>query len=57
MSLLRQVILILPLAFIFSRFDVNLIWLAFPIAEYVAMAVAIIFFFDINKKDFSRLSQ
>lgn len=57
MSLLRQVILILPLAFIFSRFDVNLIWLAFPIAEYVAMAVAVIFFFDINKKDFSRLSQ
>lgn len=57
MSLLRQVILILPLALIFSRVNVNLIWLAFPIAEYIAMVVAVIFFFDINKKDFSRLSQ
>ena len=57
MSLLRQVILILPLALIFSRVNVNLIWLAFPIAEYIAMAVAVIFFFDINKKDFSRLVQ
>ena len=57
MSLLRQVILILPLALIFSRVNVNLIWLAFPIAEYIAMAVAVIFFFDINKKDFSRLGQ
>ena len=57
MSLLRQVILILPLALIFSRVNVNLIWLAFPIAEYIAMVVAVIFFFDINKKDFSRLGQ
>lgn len=55
MSLLRQVILILPLAFIFSRVSVNLIWAAFPIAEYVAMVVAVIFFVQLNKKDFSRL--
>lgn len=57
MSLLRQVILILPLALIFSRIDVSLIWYAFPIAEYVAMAVAFMFFVDLNKKDFSRLGQ
>lgn len=55
MSLLRQVILILPLALIFSRINVNLIWFAFPIAEYIAMAVAFLFFLDLNKKDFSRL--
>lgn len=57
MSLLRQVIIILPLAFIFSRIDVNLIWLSFPIAEIVATVVAILFFIELNKKDFSRLSQ
>lgn len=57
MSLLRQVILILPLALIFSRINVNLIWFSFPIAEFVALAVAVIFFIDINKKDFSRLGQ
>ena len=57
MSLLRQVILILPLALIFSRIDVNMIWFAFPIAEYIAMAVAFAFFFDLKKKDFSKLGQ
>ncbi len=57
MSLLRQVILILPLALIFSRIDVNLIWLSFPIAEVVATVVAILFFIELNKKDFSRLGQ
>ncbi len=57
MSLLRQVILILPLALIFSRIDVNLVWIAFPIAEFVALVVAFVFFFDLNKKDFSRLGQ
>lgn len=57
MSLLRQVILILPLALIFSRINVNLMWFSFPIAEFVALAVAILFFIDINKKDFSRLGQ
>ncbi|MBQ8572160.1 MAG: MATE family efflux transporter [Ruminococcus sp.] len=57
MSLLRQVIIILPLALVFSRVDVNLIWLAFPIAEFVALVVAVLFFLELNRKDFSRLSQ
>lgn len=55
MSLLRQVIMILPLAFIFSRIEINLMWFAFPIAEFVALVVAIIFFIELNKKDFSKL--
>lgn len=57
MSLIRQVIMILPLAFIFSRIDVNLIWFAFPIAEVTGTIVAILFFLDLNKKDFSKLGQ
>lgn len=55
MSFLRQVIMILPLTFVFSRIDVNLIWISFPIAEIVATVVAILFLIDINRKDFSRL--
>lgn len=55
MSLLRQVIMILPLALLFSRIDVNLIWFSFPIAEVVATVVAVLFFIDLNKKDFSKL--
>lgn len=57
MSLIRQVIMILPLAFIFSRIDVNLIWFAFPIAEVTGTIVAVLFYFDLNKKDFSKLGQ
>ncbi len=57
MSLLRQVIMILPIAFIFSRIDVNLIWFSYPIAEVVALVVAILFFIDLNKKDFSKLGE
>lgn len=57
MSLIRQVIMILPLAFIFSRIDVNLIWVAFPIAEVTGTITAILFYLDLNKKDFSKLGQ
>lgn len=57
MSLLRQVIIILPLAFVFSRFDVNLIWFSFPIAEIGSLIVAILFFIQLNKNDFSRLGK
>ena len=52
MSLLRQVVGILPVAFIFAQFDVNLIWYAFPIAESLSLLVGILFFMDINKKIF-----
>lgn len=55
MSLLRQVIMILPLAFIFSRIEINLMWFSFPIAEFVALVVAIVFFIELNKKDFAKL--
>ena len=52
-SLLRLIIVALPLAWIFSKisFNINLIWTAFPIAEAFALVVAIIFMKEIyNKK-------
>lgn len=55
MSLLRQLILILPIAFALSRISIDIMWFAFPIAELGCTALALIFFNDINKKDFSKL--
>ncbi len=57
MSVLRQLILIIPIAFALSKISIDTMWFAFPIAEFVAMAVAVIFFIDLYKKDFSKLGK
>ncbi len=43
-SLLRQLVLILPLAYIFSRIGLGYVWLSFPLAEAVALIVNIFMF-------------
>lgn len=50
-SLLRLFIVVLPLAWIFTKFKNAefMIWFAFPIAEAVALIVAIFFMFKVNK--------
>lgn len=57
MSVLRQLVLIIPLAFVLSKISIDAMWFAFPISEFVAMVVAILFFIDLNKKDFSKLGK
>lgn len=42
-SVARQLLVLLPAAFIFSRFGLNYIWLAFPLAELVGIALSSIF--------------
>lgn len=50
-SLVRQLIVILPCAYIFAvLFGIHLIWVAFPIAELVASVLSVIFFIIIFKK-------
>lgn len=51
-SLLRLCIVVLPLAWLFARMEnaVNIIWWAFPIAELVAVIVAVLFLLRANKK-------
>ena len=56
MSILRQLVLILPIAFALSKISIDAMWLAFPVAEICCTILALIFFFDLKKKDFSRLS-
>lgn len=55
MSVLRQLVLILPIAFVLSKISIDAMWLAFPIAELGCTLLAIIFFIDLKKKDFSKL--
>ena len=61
-SLLRQLIIILPLAGIFSLFvrngqmGVSLIWLAFPITEVIACLVGYVFLKRIRKNKVDTLS-
>ena len=51
-SLLRLCIIVLPLAWVFARLEnaVNIIWWAFPIAELVAVIVAVLFLLRANNK-------
>ena len=61
-SLLRQLIIILPLAGIFSVFvkngqmGVSLIWWAFPITEIIACLVGYVFLKKIRKNKVESMS-
>ncbi|MDR1272259.1 MAG: MATE family efflux transporter [Clostridiales Family XIII bacterium] len=55
-SLVRQLIVILPLAYVFTKyFGVYKFWWAYPIAEYVALIMALIFFRKIYRDEISRM--
>lgn len=62
-SLLRQLVIILPLAGIFSVFvknghaGVSLIWWAFPITEIIACIVGYVFLKKIRKNKVEKLSE
>ncbi|MDE7267553.1 MAG: MATE family efflux transporter [Lachnospiraceae bacterium] len=51
-SLLRLCIVVLPLAWLFTKFAnaVSMIWWAFPIAELVALAVAVVLMLQADRK-------
>lgn len=49
-NLIRQLILTIPLAYLFSKTGVlTYVWLAFPIAEMIAMVIAVLFMKKINE--------
>ena len=56
-SLLRQMVVILPLAWAFSFVSLGLVWWAFPIAEGVALVVNAILFKKVWKKQITPLCQ
>ncbi|MDO4748091.1 MAG: MATE family efflux transporter [Eubacteriales bacterium] len=55
LSIMRQLIVLLPAAFILAQFSLESMWFAFPIAEIFALVVAVLFFINLVKKDFKKL--
>ena len=49
-SVLRQLVIILPVAFLLSLIEISLVWYAFPIAEVVSMVASILLFIGVYKK-------
>lgn len=55
-SIMRQLIVLIPAAYILSRLGgLNAVWWAFPIAELISLTVSLIFFIRINKTIISKL--
>ena len=51
-SLVRQLVVLLPVAFIISRFcPLEMVWLAFPIAELFSMAMCAVFMRRVYRQD------
>lgn len=55
LSIMRQLLVLLPTAFIIARNSLKNMWYAFPIAEAFALVVAILFFIHLVKTDFKKL--
>ncbi len=55
-SFVRQIIVLIPTAFLFSKVaSINEIWLAFPIAEFSALVLCVIFYSYLYKKKIKNL--
>lgn len=55
-SFCRQILVLLPVAFLLSRFgNVNLVWWSFPVAELVATCMTAFFLKLVNKKILSKI--
>lgn len=57
-SICRQLVVLLPVAFLLSKFgDVNYVWWSFPIAELASLTITILFLININKKIISKIGK
>lgn len=55
-SLIRQIVVILPLSYVFAvNFGIDVVWYAFPIAEFVSLCVSLLMLFRANRKYLSKL--
>ena len=55
-SILRQLVVILPVAWYLARFGVEYVWYAFPFAELFSIGASVLFFLDLYKKRIKDLS-
>ena len=55
-SLIRQIFVLLPVAYLFSLTGkLNMVWLCFPVAEVFAVTLSILYYRRINRKIISKL--
>lgn len=56
-SLMRQLIVLVPAAWLLAKFtgNVNMVWLAFPIAETVSLAASLLMYLRLYKTELSHL--
>ena len=57
LSIMRQLVVLLPSAFFLGQIELSILWYAFPIAEAVALAVALLMFVHLVKHDFKKLDE
>ncbi len=56
-SVLRQLVIILPGAYLLSKIGLDYVWFAFPLAEIVALLVSVIMFRKLYKEKLKNLSE
>ncbi|MDO4295881.1 MAG: MATE family efflux transporter [bacterium] len=54
LTVIRTVVLFVPLGFVFSRFGLNYFWLTFPVTEMLTSTVGAIFYRQFLAKDYVR---
>ncbi len=55
LSIMRQLGVLLPVAFVLGGIDLSILWYAFPTAEVFALIAALLFFINLVKRDFKKL--
>ncbi len=54
LTLVRTVVLFVPLGFLFSRFGLNRFWLVFPVTEFITSSVGLFFYQSFLSHDYVR---
>lgn len=57
MSVSRQLVVLLPAAFLLSRISLGVMWYAFPISELVSLGIGIVFFFLLRNRQLRYLDE
>lgn len=52
LTVIRTVVLFVPLAYVFSRFGLNWFWMTFPVTEVVTSAVGFAFYYRFLRSDY-----
>lgn len=55
-SLMRQLVVLVPAAWLLSRIGLDAVWWSFPIAEVVSLLVTVVFFLRLYRKELASLS-